>query len=870
MKTFLLSILIFSFASIAQTFNNTELNSSDSALVAFYPFNGNANDESGNNHDGSVSGATIATDRFNKSGRAYNFVYNGFSSDRIEVSGTSDFNFSSGGFSISAWVEFSGPAASGNNYPIFSKHICGEQSGYILMLYNGKLTFWLAGSGGYNILSTPDDYTDNSWHQVVAVYDGVTQAVYVDGLLKNSISFNYNTFNSANWALGGYNGCNGGFNGKVDEIKVLNRALSGSEVQDMYNQSANHLVAFYPFNGNANDESGNANNPTYIGSGVTLTTDRLGNADKAYYFDGNIDSYIRIPADNFPTTDRTISFWFYAEQLDNHPTPLSYGGDVCNNSVLMIINKGDYPNAYTVLSHCASNFISAPYSSPPINNWYYLTMTISGVTQKIFINGELQQTANTFNTPTFVTGKSVIFGAILYTDGSTVYDEPTAGEFQGKLDDFRFYNSAMTDLEVQNLYNSEANGLVASYPFKGNANDESGSGNNGINHNGIFSKDRFGNDNSSMLFSGNDSYVEGINPGNNLPAGNSPRTITAWIKENSFHPWGNNIFHYGLDQAAPTNFHLYTTDVIRIGNGYDFGVVFGTTPIVDSTWHFVAGVYEGGTEHIAKVYVDGKLDGAGVISTEPNTILSSNWKIGRFMTGSNNFDGDIDELKVYNFALTYQKIFDLYKATTTAPKLLSPGNDSTLINPYLTIILDWDSTVTANQYRLLIASDSLFNTIVKDTITNISSFDFYYEFFIYFDNLYWKVRTLNDGGIGPWSEVNHFNFIYTDVKSEDQLPTEFALVQNYPNPFNPSTKIIYQLPVSSNVTLKVFDVLGNEVVTLVDEYKPAGNYEIEFSATGGSSSGRNVAHESLRASGVYFYQLKAGSYIQTKKMILLR
>jgi hypothetical protein len=107
------------------------------------------------------------------------------------------------------------------------------------------------------------------------------------------------------------------------------------------------LVAFFPFNGNANDESGNENNPTFIGSGVTLTTDRFGNANKAYYFDGNTDSYIRIPADNFPTTDRTISFWFYADQMENHPTPISYGGDVCNNSVLMTFNKGGYPNAYT-------------------------------------------------------------------------------------------------------------------------------------------------------------------------------------------------------------------------------------------------------------------------------------------------------------------------------------------------------------------------------------------------------------------------------------------------------------------------------------------------------------------------------------------
>jgi predicted GH43/DUF377 family glycosyl hydrolase len=96
-----------------------------------------------------------------------------------------------------------------------------------------------------------------------------------------------------------------------------------------------------------------------------------------------------------------------------------------------------------------------------------------------------------------------------------------------------------------------------------------------------------------------------------------------------------------------------------------------------------------------------------------------------------------------------------------------------------------------------------------------------------------------------------------DVKDETTLPTEYALEQNYPNPFNPSTKISWQLPVGSQQTLKIYDVLGNEITTLIDEYKPAGRYEIEFNA-------------SSLPSGVYFYQLKAREFISTKKMILIR
>ena len=97
-----------------------------------------------------------------------------------------------------------------------------------------------------------------------------------------------------------------------------------------------------------------------------------------------------------------------------------------------------------------------------------------------------------------------------------------------------------------------------------------------------------------------------------------------------------------------------------------------------------------------------------------------------------------------------------------------------------------------------------------------------------------------------------------------EIPKEYALTQNYPNPFNPLTQINYQIPELSFVTLKVYDVLGNEITTLIDEEKSIGNYEVEFDAT------------SL-PSGIYFYRLQAvpigrqaGSFTETKKMILIK
>jgi photosystem II stability/assembly factor-like uncharacterized protein len=95
------------------------------------------------------------------------------------------------------------------------------------------------------------------------------------------------------------------------------------------------------------------------------------------------------------------------------------------------------------------------------------------------------------------------------------------------------------------------------------------------------------------------------------------------------------------------------------------------------------------------------------------------------------------------------------------------------------------------------------------------------------------------------------------------LPEHFALEQNYPNPFNPSTTIKYSISSSEFVTLKIYDVLGNEVATLVSEEKPAGSYEVEFNAVG-------TSRDLSLTSGVYFYKLQAGSYTQTKKLILMK
>lgn len=96
----------------------------------------------------------------------------------------------------------------------------------------------------------------------------------------------------------------------------------------------------------------------------------------------------------------------------------------------------------------------------------------------------------------------------------------------------------------------------------------------------------------------------------------------------------------------------------------------------------------------------------------------------------------------------------------------------------------------------------------------------------------------------------------TNINTKDELPNQIKLFQNYPNPFNPTTTIKYSIPYSERVMIKVYDLLGREIKTLLNDYKNAGTYEIEFNA-------------SNFASGIYFYRIISGNYYETKKMILL-
>jgi hypothetical protein len=184
-----------------------------------------------------------------------------------------------------------------------------------------------------------------------------------------------------------------------------------------------------------------------------------------------------------------------------------------------------------------------------------------------------------------------------------------------------------------------------------------------------------------------------------------------------------------------------------------------------------------------------------------------------------------------------------------------------IFNPYDSLLTIDSINFTSNDFY--IENNSLIELAPLDSIEfsvifNPSHSRIYFEGMNVYDNYAKHIINLNAKGFGV-----------TDVDDKSIHTINFNLSQNFPNPFNPSTIINYQLPKAGNVTLKVFDVLGREVATLVDEYRNAGTYEVEFNLSAGRQG---------TASGIYFYQLKAGDpstgsgqgYVETKKMILLK
>ena len=201
-------------------------------------------------------------------------------------------------------------------------------------------------------------------------------------------------------------------------------------------------------------------------------------------------------------------------------------------------------------------------------------------------------------------------------------------------------------------------------------------------------------------------------------------------------------------------------------------------------------------------------------------------------------------------------VFTTIPAAPSSPALVEPvdGAKDQPINP----TLEWTGAEDAVAYRLQVSTTPSFSTTVLDDSTLTSPSREVGPLQINTD-YYWRAAVKNEAGMSPYSPIWWFTTGTTGVLEhlDNSIPTQYMLEQNYPNPFNSCTTIRFSLPRAGRVTLKVFNMFGEELTALVSKELYAGTYTTDWDAI-------------HTASGIYFYRLQSGDYTATKKLILLR
>ena len=427
-------------------------------LVGYWPFSGNSNDASDNGTNGTVNGATLTTDRFGNSNSAFNF--DGLN-DFISVNPSSSLNIVNN-ISISLWFYTTQTGFYGY---LVDRDICGISKDWSLA-YNGTsilrigdgITDQIINSGTNNI---------NSWHNLVFVRMNDSFKLYIDGILSSQLPINGLNFqNNQTPIYFGEQVCvpnsvnSPNFKGKIDEIAIYNRALTQDEITAIYNgveysdtcnavsgSLTNGLVGYWPFCGNANDDSGNGHNGTV--NGATLTTDRFGNINSAYQFNAS-NGGISVPSFYPLSTNYTVSYWVKYDTQTINTSIMDISLSWLNLGEFVVFRELDNSISFATAGSNGASNNSFVNSATPTNtsNWYNIVGSRNGTQLSIYINGVLVGSGINNNINTGV-NKTMYFGG----DPIQVQANNNA-RFSGKLDDITIFNRALTQQEITNLYNA--------------------------------------------------------------------------------------------------------------------------------------------------------------------------------------------------------------------------------------------------------------------------------------------------------------------------------------------------------------------------------------------------------------------------------
>jgi hypothetical protein len=463
-------ILVFSVLFTTMSFAQVPSYVPANGLVGWWPFNGNADDQSGNGNNGTNNGATLTTDRNGNVNSAYSFDGN----SGITIPHSTSLNIGSS-CTFSFWLKYNN-LSNGFNL-VFKKGITGgcPDSGYYFA-FDGipgpaHKCFGYGVTGNCSSISD-SEYLDNQWHNIIVVYNLQNSQIYFDGVLQDgdaNSNLNQTISNTIEpLIIGYYSGPYSGtsWNGLIDDFGIWNRALTQQEITNLYTSTVpvsclpayvptSGLVGYWPFCGNANDESGNGNNGT--NNGATLTTDRNGNVNSAYSFlnQNSKISLSTITSDSL--TSISISGWFkkITAGVDGTIFAMSNGCFGADGPRLFIGND-NFLYWQVEKTSCIGFGVYSNQINYSDNNWHFFAAIYTKTNPtyvtsdfSLYVDGINIGLSNPYSTQGIISPLSNNFFSTTFGNTNT-----NLNGFTGLVDDIGIWNRALTDCEIQNLYTS--------------------------------------------------------------------------------------------------------------------------------------------------------------------------------------------------------------------------------------------------------------------------------------------------------------------------------------------------------------------------------------------------------------------------------
>ena len=400
-----------------------------SGLIAHYPFNGNAEDESGNQNHGVVFGASLTEDRYGNPNSA--FYFDGVD-DYIEIADDELLDLTAP-FSIVTWVK---TPFTPNEKVIIGK---GEELPYTIGIRLDRYWFKTGNVSQSFINMSSTTVPNDSWKLLVGTYDGSTMRFYVDGILEAEEPLTAQLANDNNPLNIGRRPLNIGSSyveGKIDDIRIYDNALSTQEISELYQSEkpeGQNLVAYLPFNNNADDLSGRSNHGSVFGA--SFITDQNGNSNSAIEFDG-MDDYVRIPINddlNFGTNDWTVSVLVKTTSNKEGVIFGTRNTSACSQAFgpsVTLIYHGEADGTLTMITANQSEIKNPTKSEVVINdgNWHEVTVSRTDNLITLMVDGN-QVTNEIAVGEDLSTTEDLYLGRNIYCSGNY---------FEGAIDEFKY------------------------------------------------------------------------------------------------------------------------------------------------------------------------------------------------------------------------------------------------------------------------------------------------------------------------------------------------------------------------------------------------------------------------------------------------